>query len=851
MAANASSAHRVRVDGKCFRLGPQKFHPKGVTYGPLKPDASGGCFGDLERARRDFELVRRLGANLLRIYHVPPRWFLDLAEEFGLKLLIDIPWSKHLCFLDDPRPKEEARAAVREAVKACAGHAAVFAYSVVNEIASDIVRWSGARAVEDFIDDLVAEAKAVDPDCLCTFANYPPTEFLRPRTLDFLCFNVYLHHRQPFENYLSRLQMIADAKPLIIGEFGIDYLREGEDRKCEILAWHVESVFRYGLAGTVLFSFTDEWFKDGRLVEDWTLGLTSADRVLKPSFHAVSKAFGMAPYFPLARYPRVSVVVACYNGAKTLKACLDSLTALHYPDYEVILVDDGSTDSTPLIAQLYKNVRYERHLNQGLSFARNTGIHAATGEIVAFTDADCRADEDWLYYLVGDLLRQGGVGVGGHNLLPPDDSPVAAAVMASPGGPAHVMLDDTVAEHIPGCNMAFYKWALDEIGGFDPIFRLAGDDVDVCWRLQQRGYRIGFSPAGFVWHYRRSTLAAYLKQQRGYGEAEALLVRKHPENFNSIGASIWRGRIYSPAKLGILFRPAMIYRGPFGSAMFQTLYASQPLSVMGFFISIEYHFLVTVPLIVLSVAFPNLLPLACVSAMLTVGVCVAAGLQAEIPADKGRLWSRPLVGLLFFLQPVVRGMARYRGRIGVPNAPPESWSRHEALERISQQSLPDELCYWSPSGMTRHAFVTAVLKTLDQQGWQSKADTGWGDHDVEIYGNRWSQCLITTVSEGVLSGLVRCRLRPVMSLPAKLLLGCFLAIQLIVIGLLQRDFVWVWMILLSMPILAWWLEQEKRDLQRLVAAFLDELARGHQMSRVEWDPARERLVPIPQPSGPR
>ena len=144
--------------------------------------------------------------------------------------------------------------------------------------------------------------------------------------------------------------------------------------------------------------------------------------------------------------------------------------------------------------------------------------------------------------------------MGGPNLLPPEDSAVAAAVMVSPGGPAHVMLNDRQAEHIPGCNMAFYKWALVEVGGFDPIFQRAGDDVDICWRLQQAGYKIGFSPAAFVWHYRRSTVAAYLKQQRGYGEAEALLVRKHPEYFNAFGGSIWRGRIYTASKFGVLLQ---------------------------------------------------------------------------------------------------------------------------------------------------------------------------------------------------------------------------------------------------------------------------------------------------------
>src|SRR5438045_5684711 len=110
-------------------------------------------------------------------------------------------------------------------------------------------------------------------------------------------------------------------------------------------------------------------------------------------------------------------------------------------------------ESTPAIAREFPGVRYIHQDNHGLSIARNTGITAATGEIVAFTDSDCRADEDWLFYLVGDLVNSQFAGIGGHNFLPPEDSPVATAVMASPGGPAHVMLTERLAEHIPGCNM--------------------------------------------------------------------------------------------------------------------------------------------------------------------------------------------------------------------------------------------------------------------------------------------------------------------------------------------------------------------------------------------------------------
>src|SRR5438093_1193875 len=544
-AAPGPPADRVVVDGKFFRLAGTKFFLKGVTYGPFAPDEHGGTFATPEQTASDFQRIGELHANLLRVYYPPPLWFLDLAHEQGLKVLIDIPWPKHLCFLDAKETQDGAREVVRRAVAASKGHPGVFAFSVVNEIPAEVVRWSGVARVEAFIDELIDVARSADPHGLFTFTNYPPTEFLRPRNVDFVCFNVYLHRPKDFAAYLARLQMLADTRPLVLGEFGMDSLREGEACKSEFLSWQIQLACQGGLAGTVVFSFTDDWFRGGLAIKDWAFGLTGPDRRPKDSFLAVQQQYRVAPHFPLPRCPKVSVVVATYNGGRTLKACLESLRRLNYPDYEVIVVDDGSTDDTPVILKEFAEARALRQENRGLSAARNTGIAAATGEVIAFTDSDCRADEDWLRYLVGDLLESEFVGIGGHNFLPPDDSLVAAAVMVSPGGPAHVMVSDREAEHIPGCNMAFYKWALEEVGGFDPIFRKAGDDVDLCWRLQQRGHKLGFSPAGFVWHYRRSTVKAYLQQQNGYGEAEALLARKHPEYFNTVGSGVWRGRIYS------------------------------------------------------------------------------------------------------------------------------------------------------------------------------------------------------------------------------------------------------------------------------------------------------------------
>ena len=649
MSTPASPAFSSRpvVSGKFFRVGEQKFYPKGVTYGPLCPDSGQEPFASPEQTARDFELIRQLGANLLRVYHVPPRWFLDLAAASQLRLLIDIPWNKHLRFLDSSAARGQARQAVCRAAAQCAAHPALFAYSVVNELSPDLVHWSGARAVEDFLDELVDAAKNADPDCLCTFANYPPTEFLHPPNMDFLCFNVFLHQPQPYQNYLARLQMMAGAKPLLLGETGLDSGREGESRKCEMLAWQIELAFRGGLAGVVVYSFTDEWYKDGREVTDWHFGLTTRQRQPKESFAVVQQKFQAAPRFPLPRRPRISVVVACYNAARTLQPCLESLARLNYPDYEVLVVDDGSTDATPQIVAQFKDFRGIRQEHGGLSAARNAGIAASTGEIVAFTDADCRADPDWLYYLAGDLLNGSFAGMGGHNLPPQDDSAVAAAVMASPGGPAHVMLTDRVAEHIPGCNMAFYKRALAEIGCFDPVFDRAGDDVDICWRLQQRGRPVGFSSGGFVWHCRRSTVAAYLEQQRGYGEAEALLARRHPEYFNAFGGGVWQGRIYGVAGLGLAARRPVIYRGLFATGFFQSLCRAAPAGWPPWCASLEFHALVNLPLLVLSVPFHFFFPLAAAGLAVSCGVCVAAAARARLPRHQCRWWSRPLVALLF------------------------------------------------------------------------------------------------------------------------------------------------------------------------------------------------------------
>lgn len=652
----------VTVKGKFFFLGDQKFFLKGVSYGPFSTGTHGEPFPEKPVVEKDFAMMAELGANCLRIYTVPPDWLLDLAATYGLRLLIGIPWSQHIAFLDSSAVQAEIRNCIATGVKACRNHPAAFAYLVGNEIPSDIVRWHGQKRVRAFVKELMAVAKDSDPEALVSYANYPCTEYLNIDFTDFLCFNVYLHQEKDFRRYLSRLHNLAGDKPLVLSEFGVDSIREGTQEQAQILSQKLSSSFDMGAAGTIVFSWTDEWFTGGYAIQDWAFGLVDAERNKKPAFDTVQQYY-TAPLPPvLPEYPKASVVVCAYNAERTMDSCLASLKELNYPNYEVIVVNDGSTDGTLEITQRYDYVRLISQENKGLSVARNVGIAAATGEIVAFTDSDCMADPDWLTYLVAKFLSSGLAAVGGPNLSPPEDCLVPACVAVSPGVPTHVLVSDEVAEHIAGCNMAFRREVLQEIDGFDPQYRAAGDDVDICWRLQDKGYAIGFSPAAIVWHFRRNTVDAYLKQQRGYGKAEALVYFKHPYRFNLLGQPCWSGRIYGDLSSFLRFGQPVIYSGVFGRGLFQTLY--EPSSSLISYLPLTLEWNVAAGVLFVSALFSGDYPwLGAAMFLASFAWCIAGALQARIEERFQGTRARLLVALLIYLGPIVRSVERYRWRI--------------------------------------------------------------------------------------------------------------------------------------------------------------------------------------------
>ena len=656
----------LAVDGKYFTCAGRRILLRGCTYGPFPANALGEPFPDPDRVARDLKQMTELGVNAVRTYHVPPQSLLDrFREHGGLGLMIDVPWAKHLCFLDSETTRRGAREAVRAAAERGAKHACVWGYSIANEIPPDVIRWHGARRIQRFLRELADVARQTDSKGLVTYANYPPTEYLDLPFLDFAMFNVYLHDRETFRRYLFRLQNLVGEQPLVLGELGMDTIRHGEHAQADFLSGHIREAASVGLAGSFIFSWTDEWHTGGANINNWAFGVTTAAREPKRSYHALQKTFAQTPRDLLVAPIHASVVVCTHNGARTIAECLRSLEKLNYPDYEVLVVDDGSTDDTPRIIAEFPFVRVVRQSNQGLSAARNAGLHAATGAVIAYTDDDCFVDPDSLTMLIAQLeharLEDCMVaGVGGPNLAP-EDGPTAAAVAAAPGQPMHILESDQVAEHIPGCNMTFWREALEAINGFEPQYRAAGDDVDICWRLQAAGYWLTFAPSAFVWHHRRATPRAYLKQQAGYGKAEALLRFQHPDRFTDRGHGKWRGLLYGAGLQGLVIEQPIIYRGTFCTAPFQCIYRPGPAHWAMAPSTLEWHVLAGL----IGLAGFAWAPLAFVALAMWCISLVIAGLQAaqaRLAPKHDSFKARLTVAALCYLQPLVRSWARYRTR---------------------------------------------------------------------------------------------------------------------------------------------------------------------------------------------
>jgi len=295
--------------------------------------------------------------------------------------------------------------------------------------------------------------------------------------------------------------------------------------------------------------------------------------------------------------------------------------------------------------------------------------------------------------------------------------------------------------------MAFRAAALRAIGGFDPRFRAAGDDVDACWRIQDDGGTLGFSPAAMVWHHRRPSLRAYWRQQNGYGKAEALLEEKWPERYNRTGHLRWSGRLYNNGHFAA-WRRGRIYQGVWGSAPFQSLYQPAPgllwslpampewylglaclagLSALG---ALWAPLLVCLPLFALGLVPP-------------LAQAVLGGRRASFHGRRlsraEAIGMRSLTAALHAIQP----LARLRGRLKHGLAP---WRRRPSLRFALP--VPRRLAAWSERWRDPAEWLHDLEAGLRAQGALVASGGPYDSWDLEVrHGTLGAVRLRTAVEE--------------------------------------------------------------------------------------------------------
>jgi glycosyltransferase involved in cell wall biosynthesis len=658
---------RVVPNGKHLLVGTAPHRVRGVTYGTFLPRSDGALFPERSQIERDLVAMADCGFTTVRTYSVPPPDLLDCARALGLRVLVGLHYPDwrmypHATKQTHRRVRADGKSAVQVGLEALAGRPEVLAISVGNEVPSDIVRLYGRAAIEDALSELIAAVHEGDPDMLATYTSFPTSEYLRVEGQDIATFNVFLERADQLAPYLRHLQRVTEDRPLVLTEIGLAAELHGDAEQARSLEMQLRVVDETGCAGATIFSWTDEWATGAGPVEGWGFGLTRTDRSPRPSLGVAARWTRRGVRDLRPSWPSVTAVVCAYNEERRIGECLDSLARVDYPGLQVVVCDDGSTDRTLELARC-SPFEVIALAHGGLSAARNAGLAAATGEIVAYLDADARCHPEWPYHLALAFEEPGVVVAGGPNLPPAGAGWVERAVALSPGSPVEVLVGDDRAEHVPGCNLAVRRSTLCEIGGFDPAYTAAGDDVDVCWRLLDLGGQIAFSAAAQVHHHRRDTVRGYLRQQRGYGRAERMLSGQHPHRFNRLGAARWTGFVYGgPRILPRLLRP-VVYHGSMGTAPYQSeLRDRTATAVMWATAMVPLVVFVGIVALPLALVTPTFLAVPAGALLLLVGfaACVAASTR---PAPGEAYWRiRMLVGVLHVIQPIARTWGRLRGK---------------------------------------------------------------------------------------------------------------------------------------------------------------------------------------------
>ncbi|MBM3301191.1 MAG: mycofactocin biosynthesis glycosyltransferase MftF, partial [Deltaproteobacteria bacterium] len=333
--------------------------------------------------------------------------------------------------------------------------------------------------------------------------------------------------------------------------------------------------------------------------------------------------------------PFVSIIVPVYNRAQEISACLESLLCLDYPSSkrEIIVVDDASEDDTAAVVRRYDVKLVVLESNQGQSAARNVGVSTARGEIIAYIDSDCIAEASWLRDLVPYFQDSRNALVGGYVASFYRETRLDRYEEArSPLNMGENLLVGSSSEsdfYVPTCNMLVRKAAYLQVGGLNEGFRV-GEDVDLCWRLMERGFRLLYVPKGRVKHKHRNRFLASFRRRFDYGTSEPVLYATHGHAgkrfpfqtaslavlFTCLAGLLTKQVLFMPAICLILLLDSLLKKSRFSKQMnvapsFGTVFKATLENHLQFMYHLSHHVVryYLVLMVMLAVMFKPLVPI--------------------------------------------------------------------------------------------------------------------------------------------------------------------------------------------------------------------------------------------------
>lgn len=243
-----------------------------------------------------------------------------------------------------------------------------------------------------------------------------------------------------------------------------------------------------------------------------------------------------------------SIIIPVYNAAESLPVLLQSLNKQEVEgSYEVIVIDDCSTDRSYDVALEFDANVLRSEVNSGPAVCRNIGAKAAKGDVLVFTDSDCRVGETWLYNIEKQFLHNASHAIMGKLVLP--HSTYLGDSISALGFPAGGSIgfekiwrvdEDGYTDSLSTCNCAIYTKAFNSIGGFDETFPYpGGEDTLLAVQLTGSGYKIRYCPDVIVYHAARANLADFMKWQYRRGISSNIFAEKITNKGSFIALRLW------------------------------------------------------------------------------------------------------------------------------------------------------------------------------------------------------------------------------------------------------------------------------------------------------------------------